>query len=34
VYGAILLALMLVWPTGVAGGAARIQARIDKRSKP
>ena len=33
VYGAILLALMLVWPTGVAGGAARIQAWINTRSK-
>lgn len=34
VYGAILLALMLVWPTGVAGGAARIQTWINRRSKP
>jgi branched-chain amino acid transport system permease protein len=32
VYGAILLALMLIWPTGVAGGVARLKARIDSRS--
>jgi branched-chain amino acid transport system permease protein len=31
VYGAILLALMLVWPTGVAGGAARLQTWFNRR---
>lgn len=34
VYGAILLALMLVWPTGVAGGVARLTSWITTRSKP
>jgi len=34
VYGAILLVLMLVWPTGVAGGAARLQTWFNTRSKP
>ena len=34
VYGAILLALMLVWPTGVAGGVSRLKAWITTRSKP
>jgi branched-chain amino acid transport system permease protein len=34
VYGAILLALMLVWPTGVAGGAARLQSWINRRRQP
>jgi branched-chain amino acid transport system permease protein len=33
VYGAILLALMLVWPTGVAGGVTRLKSWITKRSK-
>jgi branched-chain amino acid transport system permease protein len=33
VYGAILLALMLVWPTGVAGAAAQLRGRLFKRSK-
>jgi branched-chain amino acid transport system permease protein len=33
VYGAILLLLMLVWPTGVAGGIARLRSRIKTRSK-
>ncbi|HSV81426.1 MAG TPA: branched-chain amino acid ABC transporter permease [Ramlibacter sp.] len=33
VYGAILLALMLVWPTGVAGGVARLRSWIHSRSK-
>jgi branched-chain amino acid transport system permease protein len=32
VYGAILLALMLVWPTGVAGGVARLRTWITSRS--
>ena len=32
VYGAILLVLMLVWPTGVAGGVARLQSWITTRS--
>lgn len=32
VYGAILLVLMLVWPTGVAGGIARLRAWISTRS--
>ena len=32
VYGAILLVLMLVWPTGVAGGVARLKSRIFQRS--
>jgi branched-chain amino acid transport system permease protein len=31
VYGAILLALMLVWPTGVAGAAARLQTWFNRR---
>lgn len=31
VYGAILLALMLVWPTGVAGGVARLQTWFNRR---
>lgn len=34
VYGAILLALMLVWPTGVAGGAARLQTWFHRRRQP
>ena len=34
VYGAILLVLMLVWPTGAAGGVARLRAWIFPRSKP
>jgi branched-chain amino acid transport system permease protein len=34
VYGAILLALMLVWPTGVAGGVARLKSWITTRSQP
>jgi branched-chain amino acid transport system permease protein len=33
VYGAILLALMLVWPTGVAGAAAQLRGWLFKRSK-
>lgn len=33
VYGAILLVLMLVWPTGVAGGVARLRSWIHPRSK-
>lgn len=33
VYGAILVAMMLVWPTGVAGGVARLRSWIDSRSK-
>ncbi|MBI5278581.1 MAG: branched-chain amino acid ABC transporter permease [Burkholderiales bacterium] len=33
VYGVILLVLMLVWPTGVAGGAARLQSWFNTRSK-
>jgi branched-chain amino acid transport system permease protein len=33
VYGAILLVLMLVWPTGVAGGVARLRSWIHSRSK-
>jgi branched-chain amino acid transport system permease protein len=33
VYGAILLALMLVWPTGVAGGVTRLKSWISTRSK-
>jgi hypothetical protein len=32
VYGAILLALMLVWPTGVAGAAAQLRGWLFKRS--
>lgn len=32
VYGAILLVLMLVWPTGVAGAVARLQSWITTRS--
>ncbi len=34
VYGAILLALMLVWPTGAAGGVSRLATWITMRSKP
>jgi branched-chain amino acid transport system permease protein len=34
VYGAILLVLMLVWPTGVAGGIARLRSWIHTRSNP
>lgn len=33
VYGAILIALMLVWPTGIAGGVARLQSWITTRSR-
>jgi branched-chain amino acid transport system permease protein len=33
VYGAILLALMLVWPTGVAGAAAQLRGWLFNRSK-
>ena len=33
VYGAILLALMLVWPTGVAGAVARLRGWSFNRSK-
>jgi branched-chain amino acid transport system permease protein len=32
VYGAILLALMLVWPTGVAGAAAQLRVWLSTRS--
>lgn len=32
VYGAILLALMLIWPTGIAGGVARLKTRFNSRS--
>jgi branched-chain amino acid transport system permease protein len=32
VYGAILLALMLIWPTGVAGAMARLQSWFTSRS--
>jgi branched-chain amino acid transport system permease protein len=32
VYGAILLVLMLAWPTGVAGAVARLQRRALRRS--
>jgi branched-chain amino acid transport system permease protein len=32
VYGAILLALMRLWPTGMAGGVARLRAWITSRS--
>jgi branched-chain amino acid transport system permease protein len=32
VYGAILLVLMLVWPTGVAGAAAQLRGRLFQRS--
>jgi branched-chain amino acid transport system permease protein len=32
VYGAILLALMLIWPTGVAGGVARLKTWFNSRS--
>ncbi|HEY9067510.1 MAG TPA: branched-chain amino acid ABC transporter permease [Burkholderiaceae bacterium] len=32
VYGAILLVLMLAWPTGVAGAVARLQRRAFSRS--
>lgn len=34
VYGAILLALMLLWPTGVAGAIARLRSWITSRSTP
>jgi branched-chain amino acid transport system permease protein len=34
VYGAILLAVVLVWPTGVAGGTARLKQWITTRSQP
>jgi branched-chain amino acid transport system permease protein len=34
VYGAILLALVLVWPAGIAGGIARLRLLISQRSKP
>jgi branched-chain amino acid transport system permease protein len=34
VYGAILLALMLVWPTGVAGAAAQLRVWLSTRSNP
>ena len=34
VYGAILLALMLAWPTGAAGALARVTTWITTRSKP
>jgi branched-chain amino acid transport system permease protein len=34
VYGAILLALMLAWPTGIAGGVARLGSWFTSRSKP
>jgi branched-chain amino acid transport system permease protein len=34
VYGAILLVLMLVWPTGVAGGVARLRNLVLQRSNP
>jgi branched-chain amino acid transport system permease protein len=33
VYGAILLVLMLVWPTGVAGAAAQLRGWLFNRSK-
>jgi hypothetical protein len=32
VYGAILLALMLIWPTGVAGGVTRVKTWFNSRS--
>jgi branched-chain amino acid transport system permease protein len=32
VYGAILLALMLIWPTGVAGGVDRLKTWFNTRS--
>ena len=32
VYGLILLVLMLVWPTGTAGGVARLRSWISSRS--
>jgi branched-chain amino acid transport system permease protein len=32
VYGAILLALMLIWPTGVAGGVDRLKTWFNSRS--
>jgi len=32
VYGAVLLALMLIWPTGVAGGINRLKTWITSRS--
>jgi branched-chain amino acid transport system permease protein len=34
VYGAILLALVLVWPAGIAGGVARLRGLIFPRSNP
>ena len=34
VYGAILLVLMLVWPTGVAGGVNRLRHLVLQRSNP
>lgn len=34
VYGAILLVLMLVWPTGVAGGVVRLRNLVLQRSTP
>jgi len=34
VYGAILLTLMLVWPTGLAGAVTRLKSWITTRSKP
>ncbi|HUG21004.1 branched-chain amino acid ABC transporter permease [Piscinibacter sp.] len=34
VYGAILLVLMLVWPTGAAGGVARLRNLVLQRSNP
>jgi branched-chain amino acid transport system permease protein len=34
VYGAILLALVLVWPAGIAGGVARLRSLIAQRSNP
>jgi branched-chain amino acid transport system permease protein len=33
VYGVVLLALMLIWPTGVAGGIARLKTWIATRSR-
>ncbi|MBC5767842.1 branched-chain amino acid ABC transporter permease [Ramlibacter albus] len=34
VYGAILLLLVLLWPTGAAGGIRHLKNRIPARSKP
>jgi branched-chain amino acid transport system permease protein len=34
VYGAILLVLMLVWPTGAAGAVARLRRLVFQRSNP